>query len=259
MKLQPCRAYGAKFIRWPLTLCRFTQKHHRTQSVLDCGDKSPLSTARHVASFHSADVSAHSQMLIRTAIVTVPLAIVAVCLFGYFLHSQSGIFREFQAALLSLQWILLVCLAVWCGSFIFLTFNLNDLPLIGLLLIAIAAYFINYGASWRGMDAVILLAGVTLGRGATLLLRERSASCPNSQHAASPCDETIIKRPRHSTRCGLGQTALQSYFLIGVVLLLTFSSWWHLDMSDNFYHGPRWMGLWNNPNIYGMLMGAGSQ
>jgi len=23
------------------------------------------------------------------------------------------------------------------------------------------------------------------------------------------------------------------------------------------YHGPRWMGLWDNPNIYGMLMGAG--
>jgi O-antigen ligase len=28
-------------------------------------------------------------------------------------------------------------------------------------------------------------------------------------------------------------------------------------MSDNPYHGPRWMGLWNNPNDYGMLMGLG--
>ncbi len=28
-------------------------------------------------------------------------------------------------------------------------------------------------------------------------------------------------------------------------------------MSDNYYHGPRWMGLWDNPNTYGMLMGAG--
>ncbi|HKW30920.1 MAG TPA: O-antigen ligase family protein [Verrucomicrobiae bacterium] len=40
-------------------------------------------------------------------------------------------------------------------------------------------------------------------------------------------------------------------------MLLTFSVFWHLDMSDSFYHGPRWMGLWNNPNDYGMLMGAG--
>ena len=36
------------------------------------------------------------------------------------------------------------CLVV---TFIFLTFSLIDLPLIGLLLIAIAAYFIGYAAS----------------------------------------------------------------------------------------------------------------
>jgi hypothetical protein len=28
-------------------------------------------------------------------------------------------------------------------------------------------------------------------------------------------------------------------------------------MTNNFYHGPRWMGFWNNPNDYGILMGAG--
>ena len=48
-----------------------------------------------------------------------------------------------------------------------------------------------------------------------------------------------------------------SYFLIGLVIMLAFSSWWHLDTSNNPYHGPRWMGLWYNPNDYGMLMGAG--
>jgi hypothetical protein len=31
--------------------------------------------------------------------IALPLAIVSVCLFGYFLNSQSGIFREFQGAL----------------------------------------------------------------------------------------------------------------------------------------------------------------
>ena len=29
--------------------------------------------------------------------------------------------------------------------------------------------------------------------------------------------------------------------------------------SGNPYHGPRWMGLWDNPKIYGMLMGAGAR
>ena len=46
-------------------------------------------------------------------------------------------------------------------------------------------------------------------------------------------------------------------FLVGLVMLLAFSSWWHLDMAGA-YHGPRWMGIWNNPNIYGMLMGTGT-
>jgi len=28
-------------------------------------------------------------------------------------------------------------------------------------------------------------------------------------------------------------------------------------VAHNFYPGTRWTGLWDNPNIYGMLMGAG--
>ena len=90
--------------------------------VMDYGHKSPLSTARYVTSSQSTEMSAHSHVLIRTAIVTMLLAIVAVCLFGCVLNSQSGIFREFQMALLSVQWMLLVCLVVWCCTFLVLTF-----------------------------------------------------------------------------------------------------------------------------------------
>ena len=61
--------------------------------------------------------------LIKPALL---LAVVAACLFGVVLNSHSGIFREFQAALLSVEWMLLACLAVWCGTFIFLTFGLKD-------------------------------------------------------------------------------------------------------------------------------------
>ena len=42
--------------------------------------------------------------------------------------------------------------------------------------------------------------------------------------------------------------------LIGAVAS---SSWLHLDMSHNYYHGSRWMGLWDNPNTYGALMATG--
>src|SRR6267154_1995264 len=81
--------------------------------------------------------------------IILPSVIVSVCLFGYVLNFQSGIVREFEAALLSAQWMLPACMAVWCASFVFLTFSLNDLPLIGLLFIAIAAFFISYAESSR--------------------------------------------------------------------------------------------------------------
>ncbi len=43
---------------------------------------------------------------------------------------------------------------------------------------------------------------------------------------------------------------------MALVGLLALAAWWHVDLPGA-YHGPRWMGLWNNPNIYGMLMGVG--
>jgi hypothetical protein len=177
----------------------------------------------------------------RFSKIALPLAIVAVCLSGYVLHSQSGIFREFQDVLLSLQWMLLVCMAIWCGTFLFLTFSLNDLPLIGVLLIAIAAYFIGYAASQPAVDAIILLAGVTMGKGARVLLNEEF----RMKNEESENTVEIVNR----------KSPIKN-FMVGLVVLLAFSAWWHLNLAGT-YHGSRWMGLWNNPNIYGMLMGAG--
>ncbi len=167
------------------------------------------------------------------------LAITALCLFEFLLHRQNGAFQGFEVALLQMQWILVICISVWCSCFLFLTYSVKDLPLIGLLFIAIAALFI---ASSRAMDAVTLLFGVTLGKGVRVLLSR------SSRPESAPTEKPEIDQS------GLTSAAT---FLIGLVLLLAFGSWWHLDMTNNFYHGPRWMGLWNNPNDYGLLMGAG--
>jgi len=182
--------------------------------------------------------------LIKLALL---LAIVSICLLGYVLHHQSGIFCEFEAALLSVGWMLLACIAIWCGSFIFLTFSLNDLPLIGLLLIAIATYFIGYTASQPTVDAITLLASVTLGRGARFLLRPKAEG--QRLKDAGEMQENIPEFRIQNSEFRI--------FLVGLVGLLALPSWWHLDMTNNFYHGPRWMGLWDNPNDYGLLMGAG--
>ena len=179
-------------------------------------------------------------MSTRTAILPLLLAIVSVCLFGYVLNSQNGIFNEFQGALIQEQKMLLVCLSVWFITFVFLAFSRKDVPLIGLLLIAIAAFFISQSAARPTLDAIILLAGVTLGRGTQFLL---NAECG----VQSAENRTEFRTSNFELRI----------FLVGLVMLLAFASWWHLDVAHQFYPGTRWTGLCYNPNDYGMLMGAG--
>ena len=176
--------------------------------------------------------------------VALPLAIAVLFLFEQALSSHYGIIREFQAAVLSLQWLLLLCIAVWCGTFLFLTFSPRDWPLLGLLLSAIVAFFIGAAASSRAVDALILLAGVTLGCAARFFVGDEVTSLtskPGSQKSGNQ-----LETP-HVVSC----------FLFGLVLLLAFSSWWHLEVAHSFYPGTRWTGLWDNPNIYGMLMATG--
>ena len=186
------------------------------------------------------------ESFIRLIKIILPLVILSVCLFRYVLHYQSGIFREFQAAFLSVEWMLLACIAVWCGSFIFLSFSKNDLSLIGLLLIAISAFCIGYTTSLWTTDAIILLTGVTLGKSALLFYIRRDEVEDNA---------VLVTHHPATTVREHGESSLVT-FLVGLVVLLAFSSWWHLDMGGA-YHGSRWTGLWDSPTLFGMLLGAG--
>lgn len=98
------------------------------------------------------------------------LAIVAVCLVEFMLLRQSGMFRDLETRLFQVSWALLGCLVVWFSTLLCPAFGLRDLPLIGLLLIAVTAYAIGYGAVWQGPGALTLLTGVTLGRAAHFAL-----------------------------------------------------------------------------------------
>ena len=157
------------------------------------------------------------------------------CLFEVLLHRQSETLRECEAALLSLQWMFILCLAVWCSALLLWTISLNDVPLIGLVMVAIVTHIVCRTVH-PATDAPNLLFGLSLGKCAFILLRRDDG--------------------RNSGAFDTRYTSLVTY-LVGLVVLLAFASLWHLDITNNFYHGPRWMGLWNNPNDYGMLMGAG--
>ncbi|HEX5398266.1 MAG TPA: O-antigen ligase family protein [Verrucomicrobiae bacterium] len=155
---------------------------------------------------------------------------------------QFNVFREFTLTLLSVQQFLFACTAIWGGILFFLTFHLKDLPLIGLLIIGIGAYSIGQLEHLPATDALILLFGFTLGRAVRYFL-----------YCGSRRESAQIGKTETDQSGAVSAAA----FVFGSIGLLTIVSWWHLDMTNNFYHGPRWMGLWNNPNDYGMLMGVG--
>jgi O-antigen ligase len=173
--------------------------------------------------------------------VALPLAILSLCFFGQTLSSYCSVFHELQAVFRLEPEMLLASPSIWCGTFVFLTFSQRDWPLLTLLLVALAWYAIGHEESLRVMDAVILLAGVTLGKGLRFALKVDG----RLQVADG---ENILEIENR-------KLAIVN-FLVGLVLLLAFASWWHLEPTGA-YRGPRWMGLWDNPNIYGMLMGAG--
>jgi hypothetical protein len=160
------------------------------------------------------------------------------------LSSCYDIFKNFEELLLSVQFMLMICLMVWCASIILLKFAINDLLLICLLLIAAIFYFLGYVQPWRKPDALGLFVGVSLGKGVRFLLKPKA----NSEKLK---DDEGRAFPMRCHEFGVWS------FLIGLSLLLGFSSFCRLDIPRNLYHGPRWIGLWNNPNIYGTLMSTG--
>jgi O-antigen ligase len=124
---------------------------------------------------------------------------------------------------------LLFCLAIWFGVFCFLIFKLDDLLLIGLWLFVVAACFTGFTLKIK-IDCIVFLTGLTMGKLPLLLLLSKPA----------------IKIP-----------SVIFCFLAGLIVLLAFGSWWHLDVAHKFYPGTRWTGLWDNPNDYGILMSIG--
>jgi hypothetical protein len=120
------------------------------------------------------------------------------------------------------EWIPMLAALVWSAVLIVLNFKPKDVNLILLLSATVLQLASNKTQSSGVADALVFTSAILVGRFTSFLFR----------------------------------TPTIRMFSV-LVFFLALSSWWHLDMSNNFYHGPRWMGLWNNPNIYGMLMGVG--
>ncbi len=168
------------------------------------------------------------------------LVLIFFCLYQLVICQYSVFAFEFEGRLSQAKFILPVWLSVWCSALFLWAFTARHLLLSGLLVVAVFMYFMDYDAISPMSGSNVLLAGVTLGQGVKLVLQNgrQDAQFGKISHCTSSYSNVSI-------------------FLSGLVLMLAAPSWLHLNFGSNFYLGPRWMGLWNNPNDYGVLMSAG--
>jgi hypothetical protein len=167
------------------------------------------------------------------------LAVTSLCLFNYIFNHQFGLLSYLGTDLIALHALLFSAVAVWCGTFLILGFDRRDLALVGLIALSICIYLFGRSGHEPGLRAITFLLGITIGRGVSYVLR------------LDPCRRSREVGPNSRNRIGETKT-----FLYGVIFLLAFGSWGHLTVAE-LYAGTRWTGLWNNPNGYGILMGAG--
>jgi O-Antigen ligase len=176
--------------------------------------------------------------------------VLGLCLFGaapVFLSGNflSQIFQEVLAVIHDpqTQWLILLCACFYFITFTLLQQRVKTTPfwhldarescLTALLLLGAFSYIINFPASAQSTGPLVLFVGVALGKGAGVWTSWRQ-----EYSTARRVNVTIV---------------------ILFVLMLGFSSLWHPAPANIFqYRGQtRWTGLWDNPNIFGLLMGTG--
>lgn len=204
--------------------------------------------------------------MIRSVLKSVVLTfLVSLFLFSFALDCHNGLFRNIESTIMLFQGGLLLCIVVWYGVFLLLTFSPIDFWIIYILLTAVGTLYFRQSPSVS--DCVILLATVALGRLAKCILMPSYLTKVDFKKF-SGC---FFKEASRLTRIGHEQSVAQQTakpcesttyravfdFLIGMVGLLFISLFIRLDMKWTLYNGPRWIGLWENPNTCGMLMGAG--
>ena len=152
--------------------------------------------------------------------------------------------REFAAVCRdsATQWMLVFCLAIYFilplalerharSGTPYLRFKNPNLWLAGLVLLALLQYALAYDMASHSMQIPMLMIGIVFGKAIATWVRWRR--------------EEIERRA--------------AFLICSFICLLAASALWQRENGRLFqYHDiPRWSGVWDNPNLYGLLMGVG--
>ena len=153
------------------------------------------------------------------------------------------------------QWMVFGCLLIYLATFTLLQnrrsgthlcrLGTPDAWLWSLVVLATGQYLFSYGSASSSTHALVLLAGAALGKGMANWASfhygyPRAESAPPVVHAE-------------------GQRWNEEIIVFVLVFLLAVGALWPMETGYTFqYRGAeRWSGVWDNPNIFGLLTGAG--
>lgn len=133
----------------------------------------------------------------------------------------------------------------------------TDFWLVGFVGLVLLRYAFAYETASRSLSPLVLLAGIVFGKGVALWgaweprlkVKGSGLNLGEGSNAESP---PINFQPSTLNKARAILTVL--------VLLLACASQWQPDHGMEFqYRGQRrWTGAWDNPNLYGLLMGVGT-
>jgi hypothetical protein len=175
--------------------------------------------------------------------------VVLTCFLGLTLFGDQILFNvmqlrsdrsvAFEHYLQAFQGQILFCEVIGVVLIAMLMFHMRDLVLIAFLLAALAGC-LRANETDFGIDVHIVVGALGLAKLASIFLTRYRDKWSSGRYSA-----------REKSRCEGVEC-----FANAIVIVLTVGSLPHLDFWSRPYLGPRWTGLWQNPNSYGMLMGA---
>ncbi len=138
-----------------------------------------------------------------------------------------------------------------------------DFWLVGFVGLVLLRYAFAYETAARSLQPLVLLAGIVFGKGiAWWVAWQPSLKANESRHltpSLSPVEAEKVSAPsaiNHQL-----STFNRTHAILSIlVFLLAASALWQPEYGMDFqYRGqPRWTGAWDNPNLYGLLMGIGT-
>lgn len=157
----------------------------------------------------------------------------------------------------------------------------SDVWLVAFVVLVLVRYAFDYANAARSLQVVVLLTGVVIGKGIALwvgwLPRRKSQVsgfklAETGRESKVESRESVEAETRHlppalspieaerGTINYQQSTIHKARTVLGILIfLLALSALWHPERGlEFFYRGQqRWTGPWDNPNLFGLLMGTG--